>query len=172
MTAPRTSALRVLAFNAAIVLALSTYVLTGGSLAPDFGLQQLDMITLDERVPGVEGVDALPTLFVLAGSSEATLCARQLLVAAQRRGQSNGLPVTAGLVLVTRDGRGPAVRGARYEADSSGTLARALALPRAAETCAPGYAVVDPGGRVRYRSYDPRWAEHAFEQLVLLDEVR
>lgn len=163
----------MLGFNAVIVAAVSTYLVTGGPLAPDFGLQQLDMITLNELVPGVVGVDGQPTLFVLAGSSDAASCARQLSVAAQRRGRSKGLPLDTGLVLVTRDGRGPAVRGARYQADPKGVLARSLALPRAASNvCAPGYAVIDPRGRVRYRSYDPRWAEHAFEQLVLLDEVR
>lgn len=172
MTNQRTSALRVLAFNAAIVLAVSAYLLAGGPLAPDFGLQQLDMITLNEEVPGVVGVEGQSTLFVLAGPSDAPACGRQLSVAAKRRGRNRGLPLRTGLVLVTPDGRGPAVRSASYQADPDGSLAKALALPRAAEGCAPGYAVVDPRGRVRYRSYDPRWAEHAFEQLVLLDEVR
>ena len=48
----------------------------------------------------------------------------------------------------------------------------ALALPRAGAGCAPGYALVDPGSLVRYRSYDPGYSRHAFEQVVLLEHLR
>lgn len=50
-------------------------------------------------------------------------------------------------------------------------LARALALPAAAQRCQPGYALVDRDGFVRYRSYDPGWALHAEEQAILLDAL-
>lgn len=64
---------------------------TGHASAPDHGLQQIDLLMLDERVPGVEPVD--------------------------------------------------------------------------------GYVLVSLEGRVRYRTYDPGWADHGFEQAVLLDAI-
>jgi hypothetical protein len=51
-----------------------------------------------------------------------------------------------------------------------GALARALALPRA-RSCHAGYALVDPAGYVRYRSYDPGWQAHTDEQQILLDAL-
>ena len=50
-------------------------------------------------------------------------------------------------------------------------LAAALALPRAAERCQPGYVLLDAHGTVRYRTYDPGWAAHAEEQEILLDHL-
>lgn len=51
-------------------------------------------------------------------------------------------------------------------------LARRLALPRAvAPTCTDGYVLLDGRSRVRYRTYDPGWREHAFEQEVLLEHL-
>ena len=49
-------------------------------------------------------------------------------------------------------------------------LAERLALPRAPE-CQSGYVLLDPDSRVRYRSYDPGWLDHAFEQEVLLEHL-
>ncbi|MFN2523440.1 MAG: hypothetical protein ABR614_09050 [Mycobacteriales bacterium] len=49
-------------------------------------------------------------------------------------------------------------------------LAEALALPRAVD-CSAGYALVDPAGFVRYRSYDAGWAGHTDEQSILLDAL-
>jgi hypothetical protein len=49
-------------------------------------------------------------------------------------------------------------------------LAEALALPRAPQ-CQPGYVLLDAGSQVRYRTYDPSWLDHAFEQEVLLEHL-
>lgn len=49
-------------------------------------------------------------------------------------------------------------------------LARRLALPRAA-TCQAGYVLLDGDSVVRYRTYDPHWPDHAFEQEVLLGHL-
>jgi hypothetical protein len=49
---------------------------------------------------------------------------------------------------------------------------RALALPLALRpTCQEGYVLLDAEGRVRYRTYDPGWRDHAFEQEVLLGHL-
>lgn len=166
------SALHVALFNATIVVAIGVYLLRGGPLAPDFGLQQLDMLTLREQVPAVRAVEGRPTLYLFAGSLGTPACRRQLAELVQQRGTSRGLPLTVGLVVVTADGTGPPVPAARYQADPDGALARALALPRAAGRCAPGYAIVDGRSDVRYRSYDPRYGEHGLEQAILLEEVQ
>lgn len=51
-------------------------------------------------------------------------------------------------------------------------LARRLALPRAlAPACVDGYVLLDGRSQVRYRTYDPGWREHAFEQEVLLEHL-
>ena len=49
-------------------------------------------------------------------------------------------------------------------------LAGRVALPRA-EQCQPGYVLLDGASRVRYRTYDPSWPEHSFEQEVLLEHL-
>lgn len=49
-------------------------------------------------------------------------------------------------------------------------LAERLALPRAAQ-CQAGYVLLDGASQVRYRTYDPSWLEHAFEQEVLLEHL-
>lgn len=115
---------------------------TGHASAPDDGLLQLDLLTLSERVPGVEAVDGRPTLVVAAGRCE--------------RPPPSGSHLDARYRLVV---------------STDPQLARRLALHAAAERCQPGYVVVDPHGVVRYRSYDPGWRDHAFEQEVLLAHV-
>jgi hypothetical protein len=49
-------------------------------------------------------------------------------------------------------------------------LAERLALPRARE-CQSGYVLLDARSHVRYRTYDPTWTEHSFEQEVLLEHL-
>ena len=49
-------------------------------------------------------------------------------------------------------------------------LARRVALSRAVD-CQPGYVLLDAGSVVRYRSYDPGWLDHSFEQEVLLGHL-
>ncbi|MGH8933985.1 MAG: hypothetical protein ACRDZO_25955 [Egibacteraceae bacterium] len=50
-------------------------------------------------------------------------------------------------------------------------VARAYALARG-DVAGPGYAIVDPQGQVRYRTFDPGLASHGEEVRVLLDAVR
>ena len=50
-------------------------------------------------------------------------------------------------------------------------IADRLALPRTVTACEDGYVLVDADGRVRYRTYDPGWQEHSFEQEVLLEHL-
>ena len=50
-------------------------------------------------------------------------------------------------------------------------LAERLALHRAVEDCQPGYVLLDGHSVVRYRSYDPGWPDHSFEQEVLLGHL-
>jgi hypothetical protein len=49
-------------------------------------------------------------------------------------------------------------------------IAARLALPRAPQ-CQPGYVLLDAASRVRYRTYDPSWLDHAFEQHLLLEHL-
>ncbi|MEO6204727.1 MAG: hypothetical protein ABIO67_05000 [Mycobacteriales bacterium] len=116
---------------------------TGHASAPDDGLLQIDMLTLHERVDGVETVDGLPTMVVIAGRCEVH--------------RQPGLKARYGTVLHRADEPGYA------------DLARALALPQAIDRCEPGYVLLDRDGWIRYRSYDPGWWKHATEQEILLD---
>jgi len=50
------------------------------------------------------------------------------------------------------------------------SLAERLALPLARD-CQSGYVLLDGQSRVRYRTYDPGWLDHAFEQEVLLEHL-
>ena len=126
------------ALSAALVVG---WFATGHASAPDHGLQQIGLLMLDERVPGVEAVEGRPTMVVAAGQ-----CAGEL----RQPQRDDGYPVR-----LSRDPE----------------LARRLALPRAATGCEPGYVLVSADGRVRYRTYDAGWASHAFEQGVLLDAI-
>lgn len=185
MTARTTAGRRPIRRTVAALIAVQLAVVAGvaayaydAPLDPDRGLQQLDAITLHERVAGVPGVAGQPTLYVATGPLAVPRCAalaRRLLAG---RGRPSGLPRRFSLVLlVPGTGRAqPAVDpsgGATViRADPSGRLAESLALPRAASRCEPGYAVVDPAGYVRYRSYDPGYPDHSQEQGILLDAVR
>ena len=50
-------------------------------------------------------------------------------------------------------------------------LAQRLALHRAVTDCQAGYVLLDGDSVVRYRSYDPGWPEHSYEQEVLLGHL-
>ncbi len=115
---------------------------TGHASAPDHGLQQIDVLMLDERVPGIDAVDGRPTMVVAAGQCPTP------------PPDEVDLDDSYGLVVTTDP-----------------QTARRLALPRAATHCEPGYALLSGDGRVRYRTYDPGWADHGFEQAVLLDAI-
>jgi hypothetical protein len=131
----------VLAVQAASVALVAGWFATGHASAPDSGLLQLDVLSLHERVPGVDAVGGRPTMVVAAGQG----CAD----AGPRR-----LDARYGLVV-----------------SSDPDLARRLALPAAAVGCSPGYVLLTGDGVVRYRSYDPGWAAHAQEQEILLENL-
>ena len=118
---------------------------TGGALAPDGGLQQVDVLTLREQVYGVTADGGRPTLLVTSGT-----CPQQAQMALARYGRPDGLPTTYGLLVLTDQ------------------QTRDLALGEALTRCRPGYALVDGDGYVRYRTYDPGFGSHADEQRVLL----
>lgn len=122
----------------AVVLVVGWFA-AGHASAPDAGLQQLDVLSLSERVDGVTAVDGRPTMVVVT-------CPEQV---PGRR----ALDPSYGLVVSTD----PA-------------LAERLALPRAVE-CQAGYVLLDADSLVRYRTYDPSWVEHSFEQEVLLGHL-
>ena len=132
----RRGVLLVIAVQALSVALVVGWFAAGHASAPDRGLQQLDLISLDEVVPGLTAVDGRPTMVVVT-------CAREV---PERR----ELDASYGLVVST-----------------DATLARRLALPRAVQ-CQAGYVLLDEDSRVRYRTYDPGWVDHSFEQEVLL----
>ena len=146
MSWPR-GVLLVSATQAVVTTLVIAWFATGHASAPDGGLQQLDMLLLHERVPGL--TVSQPTMIISAGS-----CPAEARAAAVRHGRSDGLPLRYGLRLLDP------VRDA--------ALVRALALGRSLTRCQPGYALVDAAGFVRYRTYDAQLAEHADEQRVLL----
>ena len=129
----------VLVVQALSVALVVGWFVTGHASAPDGGLQQLDLLSLDEVVPGMTAVDGRPTMVVVT-------CAREV---PDRR----ELSPEYGLVVST-----------------DATLARRLALPRAVQ-CQAGYVLLDEDSRVRYRTYDPGWVDHSFEQEVLLGHL-
>ena len=129
----------VLAVQLLSTLLVVGWFATGHASAPDAGLQQVDVLSLSERVPGLTAVDGRPTMVVVT-------CAREV---PERR----ELDPKFGLIVSTDT-----------------TLARRLALPRA-QQCQAGYVLLDEDSVVRYRSYDPGWLEHSFEQEVLLGHL-
>lgn len=116
---------------------------TGHASAPDDGLLQLGVLSLSERVPGVSAVDGRPTMVVVQCGPAPT----------RRLDEAYGL--------VVRDDA----------ADSDAALAERLALHRAVTDCQAGYVLLDGDSVVRYRSYDPGWPEHSYEQEVLLGHL-
>ena len=141
-TLPRGVPLVVGVQVAAVALTVGWFA-TGNASAPDDGLQQIDMLTLHEQVEGVDAVDGRPTMVVVTGQG-----------CPARQPEPRRLDRRYGLIV-----------------SPDRELARRLALPAAAERCQPGYALLDGGGRVRYRTYDPGWAMHDEEQEILLESI-
>lgn len=171
---PGRAAAGVLAAQLTVAVLLAGYLLgLDEPLTPDAGLRQLDLISLNEQVPGVAGVSGRATLVAVPGDLTDPQCESELRRALSRRGKPTGLDLVFGLVVLARDiGQvGPAPPTVQVRADPEGELARSLALTPAQDGCRPGYALLDPVGRVRYRSYDPDWGSHAQEQEILLAEV-
>ena len=149
MSRPR-GVLLVAAAQAVVTALVIAWFATGHSSAPDGGLQQLDVLSLHERLPGLTVTQ--PTMIISAGS-----CPAQAKTAVARHGRSEGLPLRYGLRLLDPVG--------------DAALVRALALGRSLAHCQPGYALVDAAGFVRYRTYDAQLADHADEQRVLLGAI-
>ena len=85
--APRRGVLAVLALQAGAALLVGGWFATGHASAPDHGLLQVDVLTLHERVDGLQPVGDRPTMVVLT-------CPR----AAPRQG---GLSVAYGFAVST-----------------------------------------------------------------------
>lgn len=154
----------LLAAQALAVGAVLAWGLTN-PLAPDDGLQQLDALTLVDRVEGVDALGGRPTIYLAPGDLDDPECAAELGEFLERRtdpGYPAVLLLTAGPVPETRT---TVVRDAAR-------LVRALALEDAVTGCRPGYALVNGDGVVRYRTYDPGYGSHGQEQRVLLDSLR
>lgn len=66
----------------------------------------------------------------------------------------------------------PQVTGAQLVHSTDPALAAEYALTTEAGRVGPGYALIDPSGRLRYRTFDPAPGEHAAEIQVLIDAVR
>jgi len=66
----------------------------------------------------------------------------------------------------------PPVLDAQVRVTADPDIARAYGLQRPDGGVGPGYAIVDPSGRVRYRTYDPSLDEHREEIATLLRGVR
>lgn len=164
----------MVAVQLTVVALLAGYLLgLDEPLTPDSGLRQLDLLYLDEQVPGVTGVPGQATLVVVPGDLSDPACESSLRDALSRRGGPAGLDLAFGLVVLARDLQqvGEVPPTVQVRADPDGTLAGSVELSRAQDGCHPGYVLVDPDGRVRYRTYDPDWDSHAQEQGILLAEV-
>lgn len=75
------------------------------------------------------------------------------------------------LVAFCRDCRAPAV-SAQVRISERRDLALAYGLVTADGRLGPGYALIDPTGNVRYRTFDPGLADHGEEIEVLLGAIR
>ncbi len=131
--------LPVLALEALGLALVTGWFATGHASAPDDGLLQLDVLTLSERVPGLDAEAGRPTMVVLTCPAASP--------PPRRLSPAYGLRVV-----------------------SDPALAERVALP-AATRCRDGYVLLDAAGRVRYRSYDPGWPDHAEEQEILLETI-
>jgi len=131
----------VLAVQAVAIALVAGWFATGHPSAPDAGLLQIDLLSLSERVPGLIAVDGRPTMVVLT-------CPERLPAPARRLDEAYGLRISTDPLLAQR-----------------------LALPLATAECQAGYALLDGDSVVRYRSYDPGWPRHSFEQEVLLGHL-
>ncbi len=143
------------------------YALTGGAMKPDHGLEQLGLLNLAERVPGLDGTGRA-AIVVAPGLGKA--CQDKINESARRRDRPYGIPTAYDVVVLTGDVAAVPAQ-LRAQPDPDGAITRALALGRSRDGCHPGYAVMAPDGTVRYRTYDDNWQRHGGEQMTLLQEV-
>jgi hypothetical protein len=66
----------------------------------------------------------------------------------------------------------PEVTGAQVVLSHDPVIAERYALRTSAGRVGPGYALVDPEGQLRYRTFDPAPGRHASEIQVLVDAVQ
>lgn len=149
VTAVPRDVLAVALAQVVVVALVVGWFTTGHASAPDDGLLQLDVLSLHERVPGLDAQDGKPTMLVVTGPPTPH-CLGEVQWA-----QDHPLSPAYSRVLV-----------------SDPAEAERLALPAAARRCQPGYVLLDASGMVRYRSYDPGWAQHLQEQEILLESLR
>jgi hypothetical protein len=129
----------VLVLQAVCTGLVAGWFATGHASAPDAGLQQLDVLSLSERVPGLTADRGRPTMAVFTCDDR----------------YDRTLDERYGLYLLAEP-----------------ELARRLSLPKALRPlCQDGYVLLDGQSRVRYRTYDPGWREHSYEQEVLLEHL-
>jgi len=76
------------------------------------------------------------------------------------------------LLLIVCQGCQPPEVDAQVMTTADDVIAEAYALRAADGTVGPGYAVIDPEGHVRYRTFDPRVTRNADEIRVLVNAVR
>jgi len=139
------SAAQAAAGVAAVLALVVADDLVGAPLvtAPVPALQQLDLLYLDEPAPLLD-----------------------------RLGVEAGWPAA---VVVCEACAPPDVEGAgQVVVTDDEAVARAYALARPSPggvQVGPGYAVVDSGGRVRYRTFDPALSDHGEEVRRLLEGV-
>jgi hypothetical protein len=76
------------------------------------------------------------------------------------------------VVVPEAQGASPRDGGVRVVADPRQRLAQAVDLSEPVAGGFPtGYSLIDSGGRVRYATLDPTYAEHAFEVDIVVDPV-
>lgn len=76
------------------------------------------------------------------------------------------------VVFCSQDCELPQISGAQVLRSSDHALAAQYALTTDTGRVGPGYALIDPNGQLRYRTFDPAPGEHATEIQVLVDAVR
>lgn len=149
---PRRGRATVFSLQAVCLALVLGWFATGHASAPDAGLQQLDVLTLHERVAGLDAFGGRATMVVLTCAS-APARPRTLDPAYGLAVSTDGdLARRVALPLATR-----CASGARDNDNDNRDN--------------DGYVLIDPAGFVRYRSYDPGWFEHAAEQEVLLGHL-
>lgn len=80
-------------------------------------------------------------------------------------------PGSPAVVVFCRSCDLPRIDDAQVVRSDDAALARSYALTTASGRVGPGYALVDPDGRLRYRTFDPAPGEHAAEIQVLVDAL-
>lgn len=108
---------------------------------PNHGLQQLDLLYLNEPAPGLQRLPVTPDAPVVL-----VFCA-------------------------TDDCPLPVLETAQVVPSTNPVLAARYALRGEDGRVGPGYVLIDASGRVRYRTFDPGLAEHETEIRILVEDI-